>query len=416
MKKTYISIIGTLLILLLSGLLAISVHVNNKIEEVGEIDPSILVLFRETYDENREQFIKIAKSLSNQFKNVEIAKLTVESKVDSDLSIDTLYIPAQDEAKKLIIMTSGIHGIEGFTGSAVQRYFLSEVLDREALKNIGVLIIHGINPYGFKYGRRVSENNVDMNRNFDINKDLFAIKNEDYEKTNQFLNPQNKSKSGYFGNALFFIKTVYYILHYSMKTLRESTLKGQYQFEHGIFFGGSDFETQKGWLEHLILEKTRDYEYIFVIDLHTGYGERAKLHFLPGNVQEKQRKALLEVLFKDIAIDWPNTEKQFIMVRGGFRDYVGNLIPDDKKYIGTVLEFGTLNSHKTVGSVRSLHNVILENQGFHHGHKNSKMEDIVKKRFREMFFPSSKLWRSQIMKQTSEILPVLIDRYTKLNS
>ena len=85
-----------------------------------------------------------------------------------------------------------------------------------------------------------------------------------------------------------------------------------------------------------------------MIDLHTGYGERAKLHFLPGNVQEKKRKALLEVLFKDIAIDWPNTEKQFIMVRGGFRDYVGNLIPDDKKYIGTVLEFGTLNSHKTV--------------------------------------------------------------------
>jgi len=404
-----------LLILALLGFLAITFIVNRNIEDKGEVDPSKVTFFHETYDECRAHFRRFAASIQKQYGNVEISKLIVKSEIDPDLSIDTVYIPAQNEAKKLIIMSSGIHGIEGFAGSAVQRYFMSEVLDGEMLQNMGVLLIHAINPCGFKYGRRVSENNVDMNRNFDINKDLFATKNEDYGKIDQFLNPQNKSKAGYFGNAFFFIKSVYYILHYSMKTLRESTLKGQYEIENGIFFGGSDFETQKGWLEHLILEKTRDYEYIFVIDLHTGYGERGKLHFLPGNVQDKKRKALLENLFKDIAIDWPNTEKQFIMVRGGFRDYVGNLIPDDKKYIGTVFEFGTLNSHKIVGSVRSLQNVILENQGFHHGYKNSKMEDIVKKRFREMFFPSSKLWRSQIMKQTSEILPVLIDRYTKLS-
>jgi hypothetical protein len=372
--------------------------------------------FYETYDENRQQFKQLAASLQNQFEDVEISKFIVKSETDPDLSIDTIYIPAQNEAKRLLIMCSGIHGVEGFTGSAVQRYFMSEVLDKKVLKNMGVLLIHAINPYGFKYGRRVSENNVDMNRNFDISRELFNIKNEGYVKINQFLNPVGETNEGYLRNGFLFTKTLYYIFRYKMKTLRQSTVQGQFEFKKGIFYGGNDFEAQNQWLERLITSKTRNYSFVFVIDIHTGYGERGKLHYLPGNVQDAERRTLLETIFKDYVIDWPRREKDFYIVRGGFRDYVGNLIPDEKKYIGIVFECGTLNSHKTVGSVRSLHNVILENQGFHHGYKNDEAEESVKKRFREMFFPSSKIWRSQVMKQASEILPILIDRYAELNS
>lgn len=377
---------------------------------------SMLNYFYETYDENREQFRKTAALLEKQFTGVEISKLTAASKIDTDLSIDAVYIPAQKKLEKIIIMTSGVHGIEGFTGSAIQRYFMKEVLGAELLQNTGVLLIHAINPYGFRYGRRVSENNIDMNRNFDIDKDLFLIKNEGFAKIYQFLNPQKEVKAGYFRNSFFFIKTVYYILKYKMVTLRQSTVQGQYEFRNGIFYGGDDFEFQKKWLEDLILEKTGDYKYVFVIDIHTGYGERGKLHFLPGNVQDENGKTLLKTMFRDYTIDWPRKERQFYTIRGGFRGYVGNLLPHDKNYIGIVFEFGTLNSQELAGSVRSLHNMIIENQGFHHGYKNNQSEKIVKTRFREMFFPSSEIWRSQIMKQASEILPVLTDRYTKLKS
>ena len=408
MKIISISIIVGLIILAIIGCIIMS--------ETDEVDPLELTFFQETYEESREQFRKLAVSLKKQFNNVEISRLMVPSEVGSDLSIDTIYFPAQNETKKILIMSSGVHGIEGFTGSAVQRYFMMKVLKFETLRNMGVLLIHSINPYGFKQERRVSENNVDMNRNFDVNKTLFSRKNEGYGKIIQYLNPQKKVKVGYFRNGFFFIKSIYYILRYKMESLRQSTLQGQYEFKEGIFYGGDDFERQKGWLERLILGKTRDYEYVLVIDLHTGYGERGKLHLLPGAVQDTERKALLERMFKDFTIDWPSTKNEFIIVRGSFRDYVGNLIADDKKYIGTVFEFGTLDSHKTVGSIRSLHNIILENQGFHHGYKNDKKEKIVKKRFREMFFPSSEIWRSQIMKQVSEILPILIDRFADIDS
>jgi hypothetical protein len=201
-----------------------------------------------------------------------------------------------------------------------------------------------------------------------------------------------------------------------METLRQATLSGQYEFKNGIFYSGNDFEPQKEWLERLISEKTADYESVFVIDIHTGHGERGKLHFFPGTAHDEKRKTFIEEMFKGYVIDWQKSEKKIYTYTGGFRDYIGNLIPKDKKYIKMAFEFGTLNSRTTMGSIRSLHNMILENQGFHHGYANDRAEGIVKKRFRDMFFPSSKIWRSQVMKQTSEILPVLINRYVEINS
>jgi len=407
-------LLGTLIVLPL-GFLALSYAVNRKPEVRGDVDPSMLTFFHETYAENREQFRRLAASLQREFSDVETSKCIVKSEVDSDLTIDAVYIPARNAAKKLLIMTSGVHGMEGFTGSAVQQYFMTEVLDDEVLQNMGVLLIHAINPYGFKYQRRVSEDNVDMNRNFHSSKDLFTKKNEGYASIYHFLNPQRKVRAGYFRNSLFFLKSSSLISKYSMRVLRQATVQGQYEFSKGIFFGGNDFEPQKEWLERLLAEKTSDYDFVFAIDIHTGLGKRGKLHFLPGYVHDPNSETLLEELFKDQTIDWPNREKEFYTVTGMFRQYVGSLLSADKKYIRIAFEYGTLNSQSIMGSIRSLHNMILENQGFHHGYENTKTENLVKHRFREMFFPSSEIWRYQIMKQTSEILPVLIDRYAQLN-
>ncbi len=37
---------------------------------------------------------------------------------------------------------------------------------RSCLQNTGALLIHALNPYGFAWTRRVTEDNVDLNRNF----------------------------------------------------------------------------------------------------------------------------------------------------------------------------------------------------------------------------------------------------------
>ncbi len=59
----------------------------------------------------------------------------------------------------------GLHGVEGFFGSAVQLACLEHWLSAEA-PSVKYVFLHGLNPYGFAWRRRFDENNVDPNRNF----------------------------------------------------------------------------------------------------------------------------------------------------------------------------------------------------------------------------------------------------------
>src|SRR5262249_56536361 len=55
---------------------------------------------------------------------------------------------------------------EGFAGSGAQVGSFEAGLGRELPADTALLAIHAINPYGFAWLRRVTEDNVDLNRNF----------------------------------------------------------------------------------------------------------------------------------------------------------------------------------------------------------------------------------------------------------
>ena len=132
------------------------------------IDTTTLKFYQESYEECRDRFINLSKDLQKKFNNVEEIVIPVPSRIDDDLTINCCYIPAQDNTEKLFIMSSGLHGVEGFAGSAVQQMFMSEIIPNMDMTNIGVFLIHAMNPYGFMGVRRVTENNIDLNRNADI--------------------------------------------------------------------------------------------------------------------------------------------------------------------------------------------------------------------------------------------------------
>jgi hypothetical protein len=338
--------------------------------------------------------------------------LKVSSSADGDLTIDLCYIPALEKSK-LIIISCGIHGVEGFAGSAAQRMFMREILPKVDLENTGIFLIHGMNPFGFKYVRRVTENNVDLNRNCDVGKALFTGKNEGYSSLVEFLNPEKPVDMDSMGNQFFFVRAVIKILQKSMKNLRQSVLQGQYEFAKGIFFGGKNFEPQVILIKSALAGTISDYDAVFGIDLHTGWGARNKLHLFPNPVENQNVQGVMEKIFEGYQIDWGDTE-DFYTVTGDFSDFIGKILPR-KFYIPMTFEYGTMDSHTTMGSVKSLHNMIIENQGFHYGYETKEDEMEVKKRFREMYFPSSKEWRSEVIRQAREIFPVVIKRYQGLD-
>jgi len=414
MKKIF-KITGIILLILAAGIFGFT-YIAYISWSPGEIeastDPSALKYFQNSYVECRAAFRANGEKLKEKFDSVEVFALPVENRGNDDLTIDFCYIPGQSEKSKLLIISSGIHGIEGFTGSAIQNMLMDQFNNPEIFSGTGILIIHAMNPFGFRNMRRVTENNVDLNRNCDTDKALFSSENQGYSELKEFLNPQNKANPGSTGNKFFLLTAIEKLVQKSMKALRQAVLQGQYQYPDGLYFGGKDFEPQVKSVTPILIKYAAEYESVMNIDLHTGYGELGILHLFPNPVDNPDIKTEMERIFSGYAINWGDSD-DFYTINGAFSDYIGALMPG-KFFIPMTFEYGTLNSQTTLGSIHSIHNMILENQGFHYGYKNAAAEEKIGQTFRKMYYPSSEAWRSKVMNDTKKMMDQVFEKFNGL--
>jgi Protein of unknown function (DUF2817) len=382
---------------------------------LAEPDQALLDYFEPGYDQSRDAFRRLAERLSRAYRDVERGAIEVPGKRDSDLTIDWVYIPAQAQPRRLLIVTSGTHGAEGPAGAAVQRHFMAEVLPKTDLTEMGVLLVHALNPFGFRHMRRVTENNVDLNRNLDVTPALFAGQNPGYRTISEVLNPEQPVDLGSMAHRLFGERSVLLILRHGMPTLRQAALQGQYELAHGIYFGGQGFEPQKAGLESLIRRIAPGHGAVMTIDLHTGYGERGTLHLYPNPPLVPRIEDDTETVFAGYHIDWPQKDPTFYSTTGGLIDWIGKMLDlEAQRYVPMVFEYGTLNSQTTPGSLDSIHRLVVENQGYQRGHATPADEEEVRRRFHEMFYPSSPRWRTEIIRATAAMWPGILERFGAL--
>ena len=375
------------------------------------VSDKALAYFADTWESCRLAFDASIRSLPDSY-NAQAGEIIIDSPSGEFLALNFCHVPARNTAKKLLIITSGVHGVEGYVGSAVQQMFLKEVLPELDLDKTGVLLIHGINAYGFKHKRRVSEKNIDLNRNCSVSPALYNSSNDGYVALNHWLNKQEPVDLGSLKQIFFLIGAVEKIATKGMATLRQAVLQGQYQFEQGIYFGGNALDDPIKAVTPMIKQTAGTYDAVFCIDLHTGYGERGTMHLFPNPMEEGVLKDQIKTIFTGYPIDWGN-EGDFYTVTGDFATYVGSILPDTH-YLTMTFEFGTLDSQTTFGAISSLHRVILENQGTHHGFAASEDEIKTKKRFLEGYYPSSDTWRTKAIQDARNVLTTIIPKYTAL--
>src|SRR5512143_1730525 len=121
--------------------------------------------FSASYAEARESFCAAVRARQATLETHTLPGLRGAD--GEDLAIDVALLGAAD-APAILVVTSATHGIEGYCGSGVQTALLhdDDWIGRVERAGVGVLLVHAVNPYGFSHGRRVNEDNVDLNRNF----------------------------------------------------------------------------------------------------------------------------------------------------------------------------------------------------------------------------------------------------------
>lgn len=377
-------------------------------DPASETNFSSLGYFQESYEQCRMAFRNSSQKISIKFDSVKTGIIKVSDSKDQDLCIDWCYVPARGPKTKLLIITSGVHGIEGFTGNAVQAMFMERFLTDNIPEDMGVLLIHGLNPYGFKYHRKATANNVDLNRNCIPDKN-FNLKNDGYAKLTGFLMPAVKVDVSNNFNTFFHLIAIYKIIRESMPVLRQAALQGQYEYEKGIYYGGKTFEPQIEDIKPVLSGCMEDYKAILNVDLHTGYGARGKLHLFIDKPEDEGQVRAMESVFKGSSIDWGNGT-DFYTSTGEYTKWVGSLVPG-KVYVPMLFEYGTMDSQKTFGSLKSMQIMILENQGNHYGFKTEDDRLKVKQLFDELYYPASPAWRSKVISDSDEMIRRMIGNF-----
>jgi hypothetical protein len=360
--------------------------------------------FKTSYEACRENFLK---NLNGWPPSTEHEIIPISQGDEKDLFMDSVYIPSTSGKKeRLLILTSGVHGIEGFTGSALQTAALKENFWGLRDEDLGILILHAVNPYGFKHQRRVTANNVDLNRNLDTTPQLFQNKNEGYQTLRGLFNPSVPASSGFFHRVVFYLESLYAIFKHSLSALKSAILKGQYEFSDSLFFGGTQFEPQKEILERLLLKYGTGYSQVLLIDVHTGYGARGKLHLFADQSPEMDTP-YIEKIFAGQKLDYGKHE-DFYKVTGSFVAFAAKLLKGKTRFAPMVFEFGTLDSQKTLGAVDSIYRLSAENQLFQHKAETPEDEQKIHDLFRELFYPSAPEWREAALTQFKNSLTLAL--------
>jgi hypothetical protein len=376
-------------------------------------DAAAAAWFIDDYAAARRDFLAQGDALAGRFAGVERFAIPVASPSGvPGLFVDGLYIPAQVTRKRLLVISSGVHGVEGPTGSAVMRLFMAEFASPNALAETGMLFLHALNPYGFATGRRFTENNVDLNRNASTSDALYRTVNAGYPMVDSVINPQGPADAGSLANRLFHLRAVALIAQHGMPTLRQAVLQGQYQVPKGIYYGGQALEPQLAALAPRVQPILEAYPLSMSIDLHTGYGARGTLHLIFDPPKDARVRERLEAVFAGQRIDWASGA-DFYTVTGDFVGWLGALRRSGL-HLPAVFEYGTLDSQTTMGSIKSLHVTMLENQGAQFGYASPADRDKIQRDYREMFNPSSAAWRTQVIHDSRAMLRVVMANWPRV--
>lgn len=348
--------------------------------------------FSDTYETARHRFLDATKRIGGR---VESYALATSSKFSTDdpLSMDVGILGP--ETGPTIIISSGLHGVEGFAGSAVQLAWL-ERLSRNpsSAKPIRYVLIHAINPYGFAKRRRVNEENIDLNRNFLIPPEQYAGASDGYRRLNRFLNPASPPSKF----ELFKLKVIWNIVRYGLPKLKESVACGQYDFPSGLFFGGNGPAWSTQVLQQHCDQWLGSTKRIIHIDIHTGLGKFGSYKLLVTERQPNENLDWYQAAYGAEAVEMlAKPGGTAYQASGVFGTWMQNHF-SDCEYRSVGAEFGTYDVVRILAALRA------ENRAHHYASPDSPMYRKAKEELIECFCPASKQWRDALIESGLKIV------------
>lgn len=351
--------------------------------------------FKTTYEQSREVFRGHLDAIKKKWPNAVISTKPIGHEADN--TIDMIYAEALNENKQVLFFTIGEHGIEGFAGAACTHVFINEYLDRIDPHTTGICLIHALNPWGMRNYRRVTENNVDLNRNYlydpdSVPKDI----NDHYSKESDMFLPNGKIADLTQEKRKLYTQLSKALVTTGYSGIKKAKGMGQFEFERGVYYGGKQEEPNTAYLKEIQKKLLSTFARVVHMDWHTALGPANEITMVISDLDGRSEAQLKETYqLKNIL---PFSADK---VKGDSTHHFHKVRKEeypDTKLFSALFEFGTFGTGKKA-EFREFQTIILENHLYFEGAKKQEDIDWIMNEFKEMFYPDDPEWRDSVIKE-----------------
>jgi hypothetical protein len=331
---------------------------------------------------------------------VESHPLSATGPDGEELAIDVAVLGARRPSSALVVL-SGVHGVEGFIGSALQTDLIARVRSAALPEGAAVVLVHAVNPWGMAHDRRQNEHNVDLNRNW-RRSERDPERNAAYDELHPVVCP-NTAAMPSAAELLSAIRGL--VSERGIAWVRDGITQGQYHHGDGLHFGGQVTEPSCAVLEAVMRDRLGSAARVIALDLHTGDGKRGALTLLssrpPGSQQDTflrsnfGRVASIEATVDHAAATSPAKAGAIV---AGLADVIAA-----NEYMSMTAEFGTTSDLDQL--VATCHE-----QWVHvHGDPDDPAHRQARAIYRNCFTPTDPEWQRRAFAQGRALLDAALD-------
>lgn len=311
--------------------------------------------------------------------------------VGEALAVDTAWLGPRD-ASRVLVLVSGTHGVEGFCGAGPQVGLLRGDAGLELPADTAVLLVHGINPHGWAWLRRVTEEGVDMNRNWvDFAQPL--PENPGYAALHEHYLPPSLDEASV---ARADAAIADYVARHGVHAEAVAASSGQYTHADGLFYGGTAPTWARRTSEAILAEELPRARRIAVVDSHTGlgpygYGEPQCFHAPDSAPMRRARAWWGDSVTEPLRGTSTSQEKWGLTDEG----YARCLAHAELTFV--FLEFGTYSRRRGRAVLRGDHWLHA------HGDPRGPQAAPIKTAIRDHFYPPHDDWKEMVLFRTWQV-------------
>jgi len=347
-------------------------------------DAQVIDLFSPTYAQARHKFLEAAHARGLA---VDSHVLPLVGAQHETLATDVVLDGPTDAARMLIVI-SGVHGVEGFCGSAIQTGML-RMGEGIVPSDTSLLFVHAVNPYGFSHLRRATQENIDLNRNFVDFSQALPV-NAGYDEIHDLLLPaqwppleENEAR------------IAQYRERHGVRGLQRAMSLGQHSHADGLHYGGLEPAWSNDTFRRILRRYATQVRQFASVDIHTGLG--------PYGVGERIFASMDEdpaVLARgrrwwgDLTSVTSGTSTS-VPLTGPIQCALHDEIAQ-ARHVGICLEYGTYPMERVSAAMRAEHWL------HRHGSGDTQQAAAIKQEMKDAFYPEALEWKHAVWQQGSQ--------------